>query len=92
MKNCLLSPVLEFMWRCDEPETHILFFVYWFENQLPIAFIFSICRTYTYNNRRYGSYQPNGFGQQYPGQSQPGQYPGGLPQGDDRFKYDPVSI
>lgn len=62
-----------------------------FVNQLPIIF-FPISRTYTYNNRRYGSYQPNGFGQQYPGQSQPGQYPGGLPQGDDRFKYDPVSI
>lgn len=49
------------------------------------------CRTYTFNDRRYGHYQPNGFGQQYPGQKQPGQYPQGLPLGDDKFKYDPVS-
>uniref|UniRef100_A0A182TIQ4 Secreted protein n=1 Tax=Anopheles melas TaxID=34690 RepID=A0A182TIQ4_9DIPT len=46
-------------------------------------------RTYTFNNRRYGYYQPNGYGQQYPGQSLPGQYPSNTGLGDDRFKYDP---
>uniref|UniRef100_A0A2M4BC65 Putative gliotactin n=1 Tax=Anopheles marajoara TaxID=58244 RepID=A0A2M4BC65_9DIPT len=46
-------------------------------------------RTYTFNNRRYGFYQPNGYGQQYPGQNQPGQYPDNTGLGDDRFKYDP---
>lgn len=37
-------------------------------------------------------YQPNGYGQQYPGQKLPGQqYPQGVPIGDDKFKFDPVS-
>lgn len=49
-------------------------------------------RTYFSNNRRYGYYQPNGYGSLYPGQSQPGQYPGNTGLGDDKFKYDPVSI
>lgn len=48
------------------------------------------CRTYTFNDRRYGQYQPNGYGQQYPGQKTPGQYPQGFPAGEDRFKFDPV--
>lgn len=48
-------------------------------------------RTYTYNDRRYGHYQPNGYGFQFPGQKQPGQYPQGVPLGEDKFKYDPVS-
>lgn len=48
-------------------------------------------RTYTFNDRRYGVYQPGGFGQQYPGQINPGQYPAGIPQGEDRFNFDPVS-
>lgn len=52
-----------------------------------------IRRTYIYNDRRYGMYQPNGYGQQYPGQKLPGQqYPQGVPIGDDKFKFDPVSI
>ncbi|XP_055594157.1 acetylcholinesterase isoform X2 [Uranotaenia lowii] len=46
-------------------------------------------RTYTYNNRRYGYYQPNGYGQQYPGQNLPGQYPTNTALGEDRFQYDP---
>jgi len=50
-----------------------------------------VCRTYFHNNRRYGYYQPNGYGQLYPGQNQPEQYPGNTGLGDDRFKYDPVS-
>lgn len=49
-------------------------------------------RTYTYQDRRYGFYQPNGYGQQYPGQNKPGQYPVNVPLGDDRFKFDPVRI
>lgn len=48
-------------------------------------------RTYFHNNRRYGYYQPNGYGQTYPGQNQPEQYPGNTGLGDDKFKYDPVS-
>lgn len=48
-------------------------------------------RTYTYNDRRYGHYQPNGYGQQYPGQKLPGQYPQGVPLGEDKFKFDPVN-
>lgn len=48
------------------------------------------CSTYTFNDRRYGHYQPNGYGQQYPGQKQPGQYPQGVPLGEDKFKFDPV--
>uniref|UniRef100_A0AAG5DBH6 Carboxylesterase type B domain-containing protein n=1 Tax=Anopheles atroparvus TaxID=41427 RepID=A0AAG5DBH6_ANOAO len=48
-------------------------------------------RTYTFNNRRYGYYQPNGYGQQYPGQNLPGQYPTNTGLGDDRFKYDPTN-
>lgn len=47
-------------------------------------------RTYIYNERRYGYYQPNGYGHQYPGQKQPNQYPLGVPLGEDKFKYDPV--
>lgn len=46
-------------------------------------------RTYTFNDRRYGHYQPNGYGQRYPGQNYPGQYPQGVPQGEDRFRFDP---
>lgn len=49
-------------------------------------------RTYFHNNRRYGFYQPNGYGQTYPGQNQPDQYPGNTGLGDDRFKYDPVRL
>lgn len=49
-------------------------------------------RTYTYNDRRYGHYQPNGYGYQYPGQKNANQYPQGVPLGDDKFKYDPVTI
>lgn len=49
-------------------------------------------RTYTYNDRRYGHYQPNGYGYQYPGQKHPNQYPQGVPLGEDKFKYDPVSF
>lgn len=48
-------------------------------------------RTYTFNDRRYGYYQPNGYGRQYPGQNTADQYPAGSPLGEDRFKYDPVS-
>lgn len=48
-------------------------------------------RTYTYNDRRYGHYQPNGYGYQFPGQKHPNQYPQGVPLGEDKFKYDPVS-
>lgn len=51
----------------------------------------SYYRTYTYNDRRYGHYQPNGYGYQYPGQKHPNQYPAGVPLGEDKFKYDPVS-
>lgn len=47
-------------------------------------------RTYTFNDRRYGHYQPNGYGYQYPGQKHPNQYPAGVPLGEDKFKYDPV--
>ncbi|XP_038110075.1 cholinesterase isoform X1 [Culex quinquefasciatus] len=47
--------------------------------------------TYTYNNRRYGYYQPSGYGQQYPGQNLPGQYPQNTGLGEDRFKYDPAN-
>jgi len=50
----------------------------------------SLFRTYVHGNRRYGYYQPNGYGQ-YPGQYQPDQYPGNTGLGDDKFKYDPVS-
>ncbi|XP_055382109.1 neuroligin-4, Y-linked [Condylostylus longicornis] len=46
-------------------------------------------RTYTHNDRRYGFYQPNGYGQKYPGQYKPDQYPQGYPQGQDTFRYDP---
>ncbi|XP_055307526.1 neuroligin-like protein glit-1 [Sitodiplosis mosellana] len=46
-------------------------------------------RTYTFNDRRYGHYQPNGYGYQYPGQKHPNQYPAGVPLGEDKFKYDP---
>ncbi|XP_037047980.1 cholinesterase isoform X2 [Bradysia coprophila] len=46
-------------------------------------------RTYTFNDRRYGHYQPDGYGSQYPGQKQAGQYPAGVPLGEDKFKYDP---
>ncbi|XP_055713537.1 cholinesterase [Phlebotomus papatasi] len=48
-------------------------------------------RTYTYNDRRYGYYQPAGYGHLYPGQKLPGQYPNphDTPLGDDRFKFDP---
>ena len=53
---------------------------------------FSIYRTYFHNNRRYGFYQPNGYGQNFPGQNKPEQYPGNTGLGDDRFKYDPVRI
>lgn len=49
-------------------------------------------RTYTFNDRRYGHYQPDGYGSQYPGQKQAGQYPAGVPLGEDKFKYDPVSF
>lgn len=49
-----------------------------------------IRRTYTFNDRRYGHYQPNGYGNQYPGQKHPNQYPQGVPLGEDKFKYDPV--
>lgn len=52
----------------------------------------NIFRTYIYGNRRYGYYQPNGYGSQYPGQYQPEQFPGNTGLGDDRFKIDPVSI
>lgn len=31
-------------------------------------------RTYNYNGRRYGHYQPNGYGVKYPGQIIPGQH------------------
>lgn len=51
-----------------------------------------LCRTYTFNDRRYGHYQPDGYGSQYPGQKQAGQYPAGVPLGEDKFKYDPVSV
>lgn len=44
-----------------------------------------------HNNRRYGFYQPFGYGQNFPGQAQPDQYPGNTGLGDDRFKLDPVS-
>ncbi|XP_058446589.1 acetylcholinesterase isoform X1 [Malaya genurostris] len=47
--------------------------------------------TYTYNNRRYGYYQPNGYGQLYPGQNLPGQYPQNTGLGEDRFKFDPTN-
>lgn len=53
--------------------------------------MFQFSRTYTFNDRRYGHYQPDGYGQQYPGQKHPGQYPQGVPLGEDKFKYDPVS-
>ncbi|XP_017023941.1 cholinesterase [Drosophila kikkawai] len=45
-------------------------------------------RTYTFNDRRYGHYQPNGFGANYPGRNPPGQYPQGMPN-EDRFRFDP---
>ncbi|XP_044315331.1 acetylcholinesterase [Drosophila rhopaloa] len=45
-------------------------------------------RTYTFNDRRYGHYQPNGFGANYPGRNAPGQYPQGMPN-EDRFRFDP---
>ncbi|KAH8325093.1 hypothetical protein KR074_010616 [Drosophila pseudoananassae] len=45
-------------------------------------------RTYTFNDRRYGHYQPNGFGANYPGRNSPGQYPQGMPN-EDRFRFDP---
>lgn len=48
-------------------------------------------RTYTHNDRRYGYYQPDGYGQQYPGQKHASQYPQGIPLGEDKFKFDPVS-
>ncbi|KAL7040598.1 hypothetical protein ACKWTF_000454 [Chironomus riparius] len=47
-------------------------------------------RTYVYGNRRYGYYQPSGYGQ-YPGQYQPDQYPGNTGLGDDKFKHDPLN-
>ncbi|EDW40004.1 GL15437 [Drosophila persimilis] len=46
-------------------------------------------RTYTFNDRRYGHYQPNGFGANYPGRNPPGQYPQGMPN-EDRFRFDPT--
>lgn len=60
--------------------------------RLTVQYILNYCRTYTYNDRRYGHYQPNGYGQQYPGQKLPGQYPDGVPLGEDKFKFDPVSL
>lgn len=48
-----------------------------------------IYRTYTFNDRRYGHYQPNGYGANYPGRNPPGQYPQGMPN-EDRFRFDPV--
>ncbi|KRG02818.1 acetylcholinesterase [Drosophila mojavensis] len=45
-------------------------------------------RTYTFNDRRYGHYQPNGYGANYPGRNPPGQYPQGMPN-EDRFRFDP---
>lgn len=50
-----------------------------------------IYRTYTFNDRRYGHYQPNGYGANYPGRNPPGQYPQGMPN-EDRFRFDPVRI
>lgn len=51
-------------------------------------------RTYSYNGRRYGHYQPNGYGVKYPGQIIPGQHvgPGGLLGGDKFNPFDPVSF
>lgn len=51
-------------------------------------------RTYSYNGRRYGHYQPNGYGVKYPGQMIPGQHvgPGGLLGGDKFNPFDPVSF
>ncbi|KAL5282201.1 Gli family protein [Megaselia abdita] len=48
-------------------------------------------RTYSYNGRRYGHYQPNGYGVKYPGQIIPGQHvgPGGLLGGDKYNPFDP---
>lgn len=51
---------------------------------------FNAYRTYTFNDRRYGHYQPNGYGANYPGRNPPGQYPQGMPN-EDRFRFDPVS-
>lgn len=51
---------------------------------------FNTFRTYTFNDRRYGHYQPNGYGANYPGRNPPGQYPQGMPN-EDRFRFDPVS-
>ncbi|XP_037958142.1 cholinesterase [Teleopsis dalmanni] len=45
-------------------------------------------RTYTHNDRRYGYYQPNGYGANYPGRNSPGQYPQGMPN-EERFRFDP---
>ncbi|XP_037909461.1 cholinesterase isoform X3 [Hermetia illucens] len=45
--------------------------------------------TYTFNDRRYGQYQPSGYGQKYPGQNYPNQYPKDVLQGEDRFRFDP---
>lgn len=45
-------------------------------------------RTYSYNGRRYGHYQPNGYGVKYPGQHGPG----GLLGGDKFNPFDPVSF
>lgn len=55
-----------------------------------LCLFFCSHRTYTFNDRRYGHYQPNGYGYQYPGQKNPNQYPQGVPLGEDKFKYDPV--
>lgn len=55
------------------------------------CFKYLFFRTYVYGNRRYGYYQPDGYGDQYPGQYKPEQFPGNTGLGDDRFKFDPVS-
>lgn len=64
--------------------------VRYLNSELKSAFI-TFFRTYTYNDRRYGHYQPSGYGLQYPGQKLPNQYPQGVPLGEDKFRYDPVS-
>lgn len=52
--------------------------------------VYILFRTYTFNDRRYGHYQPNGYGANYPGRNPAGQYPQGMPN-EDRFRFDPVS-
>lgn len=57
-----------------------------------LSFFITSHSTYTYNDRRYGHYQPDGYGRQFAGQKHPNQYPQGVPLGEDKFKYDPVGI